>query len=351
MIKLSVKKPFLTVVAVIIILVIGVVSMGRMKTDLLPEISMPYMMIITTEPGATPEKIETDVTKPLESSLGSISGVEKVISNSAENYCLVMLQFTDDTNMDSAMVRVSAAINRTSLPEECGTPNIMELSMDMMATMYTSVYQEDMDIVELTDFTEEVVVPYFERQSGVASITTIGGVSNTIEVRLNKEKIDKINEDILLETNDKLADAQLEIEKGEKKLSKAKTELEKKQTELSDKKTDANEGISSAMLKLDQANATKAAYEASLAGLQASKSALEGERKAYEENGIEENYNKLNDMFAQLNKSMGSYALAAGIAIPENVEDAVNNPEKFNTFKEWAVQSGFATELSAITTE
>ena len=120
MTKLSVKKPFLTIVAIVIILVIGFVSMDKMKTDLLPDISMPYMMIITTEPGASPEKIENDVVKPLESALGTISGVEKVVSNSAENYCLVMLEFSDHTNMDSAMVRVSSAINQVTLPEIWG---------------------------------------------------------------------------------------------------------------------------------------------------------------------------------------------------------------------------------------
>ena len=286
MTKLSVKKPFLTIVAIVIILVIGFVSMDKMKTDLLPDISMPYMMIITTEPGASPEKIENDVVKPLESALGTISGVEKVVSNSAENYCLVMLEFSDHTNMDSAMVRVSSAINQVTLPEICGTPNIMEISMDMMATMYTMVYREGMDIVELTDFTEEVVIPYFERQEGVASITPIGTVKETIEVRLDEEKIEKINEDILVKTNDKLKDAQKKLDKAEKKLKKAKKTLENQQSALSDKKNDANSGISSAMLKLDQANATKAAYEASLSGLKTSKSALEGEKKAYKENYI-----------------------------------------------------------------
>ncbi len=349
MTKLSVKKPFLTIVAIVIILVIGFVSMDKMKTDLLPDISMPYMMIITTEPGASPEKIENDVVKPLESALGTISGVEKVVSNSAENYCLVMLEFSDHTNMDSAMVRVSSAINQVTLPEICGTPNIMEISMDMMATMYTMVYREGMDIVELTDFTEEVVIPYFERQEGVASITPIGTVKETIEVRLDEEKIEKINEDILVKTNDKLKDAQKKLDKAEKKLKKAKKTLENQQSELSDKKNDANSGISSAMLKLDQANATKAAYEASLSGLQASKSALEGEKKAYKDNDIEGNYKKINDMFGTMAESMGPLASQAGIEIPSNVEDAVKHPDKFNKFASWVSAAGLGEGISSIT--
>lgn len=351
MTKLSVKKPFLTIVIIVIILVIGYVSMDKMKTDLLPDISMPYMMIITTEPGASPEKIENDVVKPLESALGTVSGVERVVSNSAENYCLVMLEFTDHTNMDSAMVRVSSAVNQVTLPDVCGTPNIMEISMDMMATMYTTVYREGMDIVELSDFTEEVVIPYFERQEGVASITPIGTVKETIEVRLDEEKIEKINDDILVNTNDKLKDAQKKLNKAEKKLKKARKTLDKKQGELSDQKTDANSGISSAMLQLDKANATKAAYEASLAGLQASKSALEGEKKAYKDNDVEGNYKKLNDMFAKLSESMGPMASQMGIEIPSDVEDAIKHPDKFNKFSGWATAAGFGEGISSVTTE
>ena len=77
MTKFFVKKPFFVVVSVIIILLIGVVSLGNMNTDLMPNMNIPYMMVITTEPGASPQKVESDVTKPLESALGTVSGVEK----------------------------------------------------------------------------------------------------------------------------------------------------------------------------------------------------------------------------------------------------------------------------------
>ena len=119
MIKYSVKKPFTVLVAVIIVLVIGLVSLTGMKTDLLPDMSMPYMMVITTYPGASPEKVEESVTKPMEGALGTINGVEDVTSSSSENYSMVMLEFEEDTSMDSAMVKVSSAINQieSALPE------------------------------------------------------------------------------------------------------------------------------------------------------------------------------------------------------------------------------------------
>ena len=183
MIKYSVKKPFTVFVAVIIVLVIGLVSLSGMKTDLLPDMSMPYMIVITTYPGASPEKVEENVTKPLESSLGTINGVENVTSTSAENYSMVMLEFAEDTSMDSAMVKVSSAVNQmeAALPDTCGTPNIMEISMDMMATMYASVSYEGKDIYEVSDFAKDVVIPYFERQSGVASVSDIGMVEKALK--------------------------------------------------------------------------------------------------------------------------------------------------------------------------
>ena len=251
---------------------------------------MPYLLILTTEPGASPEKVEVDVTKPLESALGTISGVEKLSSNSAENYSIVMLEFTSDSDMDSAIVRVSAAINQVVLPEICGTPNIMEISMDMMATMYATVRYEGKDIIELTEFTDEVVVPYFERQQGVASITQMGSVTQTVEVRLNKDSVEKLNDDLIYHTNDKLLDAQKEIEKAEKEITDAIKELEAKEDELAESQSEANQGMASAMAALDQARATKAAYEATLSSLEASKKALEGDRKVYADNKMEDTY-------------------------------------------------------------
>ena len=351
MTKFSVKKPYLTVVAVIIVLVIGAVSLSKMKTDLLPEMGLPYLMVITTEPGASPEKVEDDVSKPLEERLGTISGVKNIVSNSAENYSLVMLEFDSGTNMDSAMVKVSEAVNMVELPEISGKPNIMEISMDMMATMYATVSYEDKDIVSITEFTEDVVIPYFERQEGVASITEIGAVTQTMEVRLNKKKIDKLNEDIVVYTNDKLADAKKDIDKAQDKLDKAKKKLNDSESELSGKQEDTNSELSKALSQLDNAKATKAAYEASLNSMNASKSALEAEKKIYDDNNIAGNYQNINNMFAGFKTSLEQPAKMSGISIPDSVADAVNNPDKLNAFTAWMAQLGYGEQVAALNYE
>ena len=110
--KYSVKKPFTILVAVILVLVLGFVSLTGIQTDLLPAMNLPYLMVITTYPGASPEQVEADVTKPLENALSTLNGVKNVTSQSNENYSLLFLEYQDDTDMDSAMVKASTAVNQ-----------------------------------------------------------------------------------------------------------------------------------------------------------------------------------------------------------------------------------------------
>lgn len=349
MTKFCVKKPFFIVVAVVIILTIGVVSLTKMQTDLMPEMEIPYMLVITTEPGATPEKVENDVTKIIESTLGVINGVENISSTSANNYSIVMLEFAEDTNMDSALVRVSKALNTLELPEGCGTPNIMEISMDMMATMYASVEYEGKDIKEITSFTDKVVIPYLERQEGVASISVSGSVEDTVEVRLNEEKIDEINDKILYNTNEKLGNAKKELDEAESKLNEGKKELEEQKKKLQEQQDDTNKQLGDATVELGKAQATKIAYESSLNSLKASKTALEAEKKAYEDAKISENYETLNAALAGLYASLGETAKQFGIVVPEDIEYAVNHKDEFEKFLKWMEQMGSAEQLKGLT--
>lgn len=229
MIKLSVKKPFTILVAVILVLVLGVVSIMGMTTDLLPNLSLPYLIVVTTYPGASPERVENDVVRPMESALGTITGVENVYSTSAENYGMVQLEFAEGTDMDSTMVKVSSAIQTVSgaLPEICGTPSIIELSMDMMATMYVSVSRDGYDVYQLSNFVKDTVQPYLERQGGVANVTSIGLVEQSVQVELDQEKIDALNDKLLALVNDNLAQAKQKLDDAEQEVADGKAELEK----------------------------------------------------------------------------------------------------------------------------
>lgn len=230
--KISVKKPFTILVAVVAILALGFVSISRMTTDLLPEVSMPYIMVVIPYPGASPERVETEVTSVMENQLGTVSGVETITSTSAENYSLVQLRFDEDANMDSSMVKVSSAVQQVegSLPDGCMTPSILEISMDMMATMYVSASYEGLDIYELSEFVESTVRPYLERQSGVSSVTGNGLVEKLVQIELNKDKIDDVNARILTQVNVTLADAQAQLDAAEKQVQDGSARLKAAQS-------------------------------------------------------------------------------------------------------------------------
>lgn len=242
--KFSVKKPFTVLVMVIVIIILGVVSLSSMTTDLLPEMNLPYMIVITTYPGASPEKVETAVCEPMERSLGSVSGVKNIYSMSYENYGIVELEFVDGTNMDSAMVKVSSALDsvESALPDECGTPIIMEISMDMMASVYLAVAYEGMDVQETSRFVEDTVIPYLERQEGITSISSIGLVENSIVVELNEDKVEELNNKILAKADEAFAEAYEQMEEAAKQLEDAEKAIEDSRQEMASGQKELNSG-------------------------------------------------------------------------------------------------------------
>ena len=106
--KFSVKKPFTVLVAVVMVLILGFVAITKMQTNLLPDVSTPYLMVVTVYPGASPERVESEVSDVLQNAL-TVPGVENITATSAENYSLLLMHFTDDTDMNSALVKVSTS--------------------------------------------------------------------------------------------------------------------------------------------------------------------------------------------------------------------------------------------------
>lgn len=348
MTKLFVKKPYFILVAIIIVLTVGGVSLSKMQTDMLPELELPYMAVITTEIGASPEKVEKDVTSVLESTLGVLSGVESVTSTSANNYSMVLLELAEDTDLEVALVRVSKAINAIDLPEGCGTPNVIEANADMMPIISASISYKGKNIKELSKIAENDIIPYIERQDGVASVSSNGMIKDSIEIRLNQKKIDKVNDKILDSANDKLADASKKIDKAKKELKKGKSKLDDGEKSLKKKQEDTNKKLSEASTQLNKAQATKAAYEASANSLKANKSALQAEKNAYKKAKIEDNYKTINEAFTQFNKNFGAVAQQAGVDIPKDIEDAVSDKKKLEEFISFVKKMGAGDQVSAM---
>ncbi|MBQ3899403.1 MAG: efflux RND transporter permease subunit [Lachnospiraceae bacterium] len=138
--------------------------------------------------------------------------------------------------MDSALVKVTSAINtvRTVFPEEVGIPNVLELSADMIASMYLAISYEGKDIEELSRFVEDTLLPQIERQDGVADVSATGLIEKTVQVSLNQKKVDELNEKIKAKAQDALDDARASLDDAKKQLEDGQAELDKSKKEMAD---------------------------------------------------------------------------------------------------------------------
>lgn len=197
--KFSVKKPYTVAVAILLVLILGVVSYTHMSVDLIPSINLPFAIVTTTYAGATPEKVEQVVTSTLEQVMASVNNVKNINSISSENISMIVLEFNEDTNMDSAVIELRENLDMVSsyLPDEVGSPMIMKLNPDMMPIVTMSASIEGMSDKESAIFVEEKIIPQLKSVEGVASVTATGLIENMIDVTLSEGKIKKVNDDIL----------------------------------------------------------------------------------------------------------------------------------------------------------
>lgn len=307
--KFSVKKPFTVLVGVIVAVVLGIVSMINMQLDLLPDISLPYLLVLTTYPGASSEKIEAEICEPMESTLGTITGIKNINSICNENYGMVQLEFTDDTDLDSAMVKVSGALNTLQpyLPDDAGVPSIIELSTDMAASVYLAVSMDGMEMDELSQFIRDDVTPYYEKQAGVASISTLGLVDKTIQVQLNPTKVDKLNDKILATVDDAFASAVEQLEKAEQQLHDSEQTIKDNKTKLAESQQDLNDSKQDLIDGQNELNDSKAELDKNKADLANSRADLEkGETEL--NNKKDEANRQMADLSYQLDQASASLA-------------------------------------------
>lgn len=278
--KFSVKKPLTVVVAVILVFVLGFISFGGMTSDLLPEMELPYVIAITPYPGASPEKVEAAVTRPLETTLGTAGGIKNVTSISNENASMVMLEFEQDTNMDSAMIELSNSLDmvKSALPDGVGTTTMLKISPDMMPVMVMAVDSDGMDVRELSAYVSETLLPAFERLDGVASVTASGLVENRVRISLDQDKIDALNDKVLATVDSGLAKAQQELREGKKQLEEGKRQLEEGKAALSTQKDTTISELAASSAQLANAIAQLNALLAEESVLTADRQAFEAER-------------------------------------------------------------------------
>lgn len=228
MTSFSVKKPFTVFVAVVAILVFGVMSYVKMTPDLMPNMDYPYVVVVTTYPGAAPEEVEAVVTKPMEQSMATLNDIKTVTSTSAENYSMLVLEFEQSTNMDSAVVDI---LQKTQMltgrwDDSIGTPSIIRINPNMIPVMVAAVDSSEMDRYELSRFAKDTVIPALEGTTGVASITTGGMIERTMTIEVNEAKLDKMNAKIAEAIDKAMEDARKQLEDAQKELDENREKVE-----------------------------------------------------------------------------------------------------------------------------
>ena len=200
LVKFSVDKAITVFMAVIIVIVFGVVSYTNLTTDLFPSMNIPFSVVVTVYPGASPTEIEEVVTEPIEQALATTTNIKEVTSISQENVSVVILEFNSDTNMDSAVIEMRETLDMaiSNMPDMVGSPMIIKINPDMMPIMQLSVSKEGLTSQELTIYVEEEVLPQIERVPGVASVSVSGAYESEVQVILDQTALDTINAQLTL---------------------------------------------------------------------------------------------------------------------------------------------------------
>lgn len=271
--KFSVKKPYTVIVGVVMVLLLGVISFMNSTTDLLPTMELPYVVIYTSYPGASAEKVETSLTKVLESSIATTENLNTMSSVSSDNISMIVLEFIDDTNMDRAMIDLNAKIDlvKGMLDEKVGNPTLLALNPNMMPIISVTADYEGKDIKELSTFVQEVILPEIEKTSGVASVDTQGLLKETVEITMDQEKIDELNYILLSSVDRKLADAEKEVRQGLKQVNEALTKVKTGQSDLSLSKDKINNELTNTGIKLQEAATNLIAMSSQITQLEAEK--------------------------------------------------------------------------------
>lgn len=321
--RYSVKKPYTVVVAIVLVLILGVVSFGKMNTDLLPSMNLPYAIVMTTYAGASPETVEMVVTRPVEQSMATVTGIENVSSQSRENMSMVVLEFQESTDMDSATIEIREKLDQISgyWEDSVGKPMIMKLNPDMMPIMVAAVEVDNLEPTEVTDYVEKNIQPEMESIAGVASVSTTGNITESVEVLIREEKLQKANKKVMKaldqqfqEKEKELKEAQDDLDEGKKKLEEGKDELEEGKEQLKSGKNELVEGLAQGQQQMAAAESQLAAGETEIQ----EKEKLLNEKQAE----LDEGRTKLQEGKAQAEQALEQLGTAqTGI---QNLQQAVS---------------------------
>ena len=190
MTRVSIRNPVFATMVMVGIAVLGLFAYQRLKVEQMPDVSLPYVLVLTNYPGAAPEAVETDVTKPIEYALNQISGVKLIRSNSLEGTSQVFAEFRLDTDVAKAVqdVRDKLAVVRPSFPRDVKDPLVLRIENENQQPVVSlAVMSETTELRELTSLTDQIVVKALENLPGVARMDVNGRVTRQVLIRIKPE--------------------------------------------------------------------------------------------------------------------------------------------------------------------
>ena len=241
--KFSVKKPLTVFVAVLAVIILGVVAYLKMTPDLMPNMNFPYVIIVTTDPGASPEAVEEEVTRPMEQTMATLDQIKSVTSTSQNSVSMVALEFEDGVNMDSISVDIQQKISalQGSWDETIAAPYVLKINPSMLPVQVAAVSYEGRDVYDMSSFVEDVLTDKLNGISGVASVDITGTVERQLHVLLNQKKLDELSE--------KLEDAiEKQLDDAADQLHDARWQIKNAQNALNDAKESAVKGVAEELI-------------------------------------------------------------------------------------------------------
>lgn len=283
--KFSVKKPLTVFVAVLAILVLGVVAYLKMTPDLMPNMDFPYVILVTTDPGASPETVEADITKPLEQSMATLDRIKNVTSSSMDSVSMVVLEFEDGVNMDTVSVDIQQKINQLkgSWSDTVGDPYVLKMNPSMLPVQVTALSYDGKDITELSDFVTDILSPKLEGITGVASVTVSGTVQHQLHVILSQKKLDALSQRLSDAIAKQLDDAAGQLSSARGQVNSAKAAIRSaEESAVRDAVTQALTTIQDSLKTMRDSRDQLQENIQELAEIQAEKARLEAENAPYQ---------------------------------------------------------------------
>jgi len=191
----AVKHPTTVLIIFVLLTALGVYLMQKLPLDLLPDMNIPYIMVQSSYPDASPTEVEEKLTRTLENSLSSVSGLKQITSNSSKGSCMIRLEFEMDANTDEAvnMIRDRVDLVRNYLPSGATSPVIIKFDPSMIPIIAISLSSDTLSPEELRTIAENTVQPRLEQVPGVASTSITGGRERAIRVFVPQENLDAYN--------------------------------------------------------------------------------------------------------------------------------------------------------------